>query len=322
MVSGDCDFEAIADRVCEACLNRNGKIARNGEIVFCCPVHDDHNPSAFFNRAMGAWLCRSCKAHGGLVSGGSHPIAKVLGIDTRDGSYVATGAPQAPRRPLPPPDPEKEARIAENRAKMAMWYLEGVGVKDLTDSLEGQAFMAERQITDLACRHFGLGLVEYGGGDAATSAVAIPWLSGAETIGLQYRLLTNDKSKRYRAAEGSRFELFNPWAIEAQDDDTLIVVEGALKCASIWSTGITNIVAVVNNDGWKPEYWDRVSGFGRVVFALDPDAEGMAMKAAMSTTGPQTFVARFPEKIDDYALRCDGDPDCIMSIIDCARRAK
>jgi len=54
---------------------RNGKV-RGGEIIFLCPEHDDHNPSATYNLRKHVWHCFSCGASGGYIN-----LAKLLGVE-------------------------------------------------------------------------------------------------------------------------------------------------------------------------------------------------------------------------------------------------
>jgi hypothetical protein len=46
------------------------------EVRFLCPAHDDHRPSARWNRGKGVWRCDACGVGGGAVD-----LAKQLGVE-------------------------------------------------------------------------------------------------------------------------------------------------------------------------------------------------------------------------------------------------
>ena len=48
-----------------AVLERQGK-KQGDQILFLCPAHDDHNPSASYNLKTEQWHCFACKAGGGF----------------------------------------------------------------------------------------------------------------------------------------------------------------------------------------------------------------------------------------------------------------
>lgn len=59
----------------DAALARGGR--REGrEVRFLCPAHDDHHPSARWNRAKAVWRCDACGAKGGAMD-----LANRLGVE-------------------------------------------------------------------------------------------------------------------------------------------------------------------------------------------------------------------------------------------------
>lgn len=67
----------ILDRIDAATRARQGKERRGGELVFCCPAHDDQRPSASWNRTRAQWHCFACGAGGSW-----RDLATRLGIPT------------------------------------------------------------------------------------------------------------------------------------------------------------------------------------------------------------------------------------------------
>lgn len=313
MVRTDPEFRQLADAVAAACLARDGH-QRGDRIRFRCPAHNDHNPSADFSIRTSSWCCRSCGASGGVLVGGK-PLAKLLGIDSPEQAARVAAA-------LPPPAPPRpDPSIERRREQMAGWYSDGIGIQELLADDAAMQLMDERMVSDVAIRNLGLGLTQYRSDGAMHRAISIPWVENCVTVALQYRFIDGGMPDRYRWAIGGRPRLFNSWAYEAPDDDRVIVVEGALKAAAVWSAGITSVVAIANKKAWTAEMWGLLTPFKDVVFALDPDARADAFSAAKTRPEGRAWVAIFPEKPDDYIIRCGGDPDCFMSIVDCARRA-
>ncbi len=59
-------------------MSRQGK-AEGGEVRFLCPAHDDHHPSARWNRTKAVWHCDACGKGGGALD-----LARRLGIPLPD----------------------------------------------------------------------------------------------------------------------------------------------------------------------------------------------------------------------------------------------
>ncbi|MCC7106273.1 MAG: hypothetical protein IT307_14120, partial [Chloroflexi bacterium] len=58
-------------------------VKRGDEILFLCPAHDDHEPSASWNPAKGVWHCHACAA-----GGGAKDLALLLGIEWVNGKVT------------------------------------------------------------------------------------------------------------------------------------------------------------------------------------------------------------------------------------------
>jgi hypothetical protein len=71
----------------EDALRTRGARRVGRHLRFCCPAHDDHQPSADYDLSRRVWTCRSCHAGGGALN-----LARLLGL----------ASPQTVR---PPPRP-------------------------------------------------------------------------------------------------------------------------------------------------------------------------------------------------------------------------
>ena len=99
----------------------------------------------------------------------------------------------------------------------------------------------------------------------------------------------------------------------------MLVVEGAKKAACLWGFGVTSVCAVVNKNGWRPEYARPFQAFDRVVFMPDPDAVEQARDWALTVPGSR--VAILPGKPDDLLVATGGDVDLLWSYLQDARAA-
>lgn len=305
---------AMAAQVERALLMLEGsKVHRGGrDIRFACLVHDDHHPSADYDREKGVWTCRSCGAAGGLTWG-DHPLAPLLGLacDAPTSIDMVEWDRQQARL--------KAARAeAEGRARMALdtYWRETRLCAELLRHGEVIERLAREGIDQNAAQHFGFGVADYYG----TAALAIPWTVRGELRALQYRLLSDEQhGGRYRWHEGSRTDtLFNGDAVLEPQDDTILVVEGAKKCACLWSHGITSTCAVVNKSGWHVKFAPAFRRFARVVFVPDPDAWQEAEDWARTVPGAR--VARLPGKPDDVLVAAGGDVDLFWRYVEDARQ--
>lgn len=302
----------IGEQVARA-LDQTGARFERGEWWFHCVAHDERTPSAAYHPEKMTWYCQGCQTHGGVLD-----LARRLGIDT--GSTDIDPAELARLRA----DRERLAvEIAESRRRqglaMAAWWREA-RLQDQLRAHDDVLAMLEREgVRRNAAAAFGLGWTTYGVGGRGYPALAIPWTVRGETRAVQYRLLAPDvPGGRYRWHDGSRPTVYNADAVLVPDDDTIVVVEGAKKCAALWGHGLTSVCAIANKGGWRPEYAPPFGRFGRVVFALDPDARSEAEAAARTVRGAR--VARLPCKPDDFLVATGGDVDALWRILSHARK--
>lgn len=303
--------QAVAASVERALLMRDGKLHRGDrEIRFACPIHDDRHPSADYSRADGVWVCRSCGAKGGLTWG-DHPLAPLVGVHAETAPPVDMAEFERQQAKL---RAEHEAAESRRRDALATYWRERRLCDELVRHGDVLAKLAREGIRREAVEHFRFGHADYYG----TPALAIPWTVRGDVRAVQYRLLADSPGGRYRWHEGSRATLFNADAVLDPHDDTIIVVEGAKKCAALWSHGITSVCATVNKSGWRAEYARPFGAFGRVVFMPDPDAWREAVEAARTVGGRVAYV---PGKPDDTLVETGGDVDLLWEYVENARVA-
>lgn len=323
------DLEAIGREVRDRILRMEGTVVKDGgaRLRFRCPVpqHDDAHPSADYYVDGLAWKCWACGAQGGLIRENGYgrvPIAPLLGIVVDGPIASADMAVIAAERAA------IDARISEQERAKAValadyWaaHREVVTLRARRDLLD--TLLAEG-ISRLGIEQFGLGTDNYpvyhdGREPSFVPAIVIPWTVRGHVRALQYRLMESCDGGRYRWHRGSKATLFNADAVLVPEDDTITVVEGAKKCAALWSHGIVSVAAVANKTGWRAEWAPQLAKFSRVLFMLDPDAWTQARDAAL--TVPNARVVRLPMKPDDLLVYTDGDVGLLTSYMDRAERA-
>jgi hypothetical protein len=305
------DLYDVGNDVRRALLIREDSVEKSGgrRIRFRCPMptHRDDHPSADYWPDTMTWTCWSCGASGGLVAEiayGPNPLAPLLGI--------RSDRPNAPAdlARIVTEKAEIERRIAETearkRAALKEWWAAHSEQVRLQARREILDTLLDEGITRLGIERFGFGTTIYDG----SPAIVIPWTVRGEIRAIQYRLLGDVTDGRYRWHRNSRTQtIYNADAVLKPDDDTIIVVEGAKKCAALWSHGFTSVCAVANNNGWRAEWAPRFDAFDRVLFALDPDAWTNCRQAA--ATVRRGRAVRLPMKPDDLLVATGGDVDTL-----------
>lgn len=305
-------LDALEPRVIAELARMNARF-RRGEYWFCCPVHAERTPSAAYKPASRTWYCQGCGKGGGLFA-----LADVLGI--RGGASMGAAELEQLRqdRAAIMAAHAEEKRRAE--ASLAEYWRSSSAAADLLAHADVIRQLEADGIDRLAIDHFGIGWTVYGAGGRGVPAIAIPWTVAGETRAVQYRLLESNDGGRYRWHPGSRPTLYNADAVLTPHDDTLIIVEGAKKAMSLWCSGITSVCAIANKSAFNPLWARHFAGFGRVVFALDPDATTEARAAAATVPGAR--VATLPLKPDDLLSASGGDVSLIMAYVDNARAVR
>lgn len=300
-----------------AALLAAGHRQRGATIRFPCPAptHADAHPSADWHVERGAWVCRSrgCQDHYG---GGTIALAGLLGIIV--GAELPPEVIAAAAHAHTVAAAEAERAAADHAAALDR-LCTAQYARDCADRLyrDGDAMAAlEARGISRACAAVHLiGLdpaARVRGG--SWRALVWPWMTGYQPISFQIRNLAADggKDDRYRwhglvGNNGARL-YHNPAALPVLYGDRpepargpLVVVEGFLKLATLWSAGWTNIAALYHAGSLDVATVDRLAATGEdVILAPDPDAHDAMLERARSIPGAR--VARLPGKPDDLVI--------------------
>ena len=289
-------------------MSRSGaKRQSNGEWKFKCPITDRHatgdaRPSAFYSENKQSWHCFGCGCSGGLLVG-DYPLVRVI-------SNGITLSTDAIRREL---DASKD-RVNDHVASIYQertWQRALLARHDILDRLQADG------ISEDACTYFDLGLGEHYG----KLALYIPWTISGELQAVQYRFLDDARGSRYVFEKGTMGSIFNGDCLSDPVDDYVIITEGAKKTAALWSAGFKSVCGLVSKSTWKDHYKHWFDRVGRVIVALDPDAEAEAHSIAQAVKHGR--VARLPAKPDDFLVHdLGGDTEAFWRWLEYARPVK
>lgn len=332
-VYGTEEIDATRDAV-TAVLLAAGHKQRGATIRFPCPAptHDDRHPSTDWHVERGAWVCRSrgCQAHYG---GGTIALAGLLGV------IVGADVP-----------PEMIAAATRARdvaaAELATIGADHAAALDRLCESQYDRVCADRLQRDadalaaLGCRHVSraCAAVHLIGLDPAARvrggtwrALVWPWMTGYQPVSFQIRNLATDggKDDRYRwhglvGNNGARLYRNTAAAPVLYGEHTepargpLVIVEGFLKLATLWSAGWTNVAALYHAGSLDAATVDRLAATGEdVILAPDPDARDAMHERARSIPGAR--VAFLPAKPDDLVIH--GGADVLRRYLAQARAA-
>ena len=325
------EIDAARDAVTVALLAA-GNRQRGATIRFSCPVptHDDRDPSASWNVEKGAWLCfsRQCHQHYG---GGTMALAALLGVtvggDLPPETIAAADAARAvAAAELARTAAEHEAtldRLIESRYDVRC-------VSRLWQDDEAMGALAARGITRDCAAALSIGLDDAAPVGGRWRAYVWPWMIGCTPVSFQYRNTRGDGGdSRYRwhgavGQNGARL-YWHPAATSRLYGDQpepergpLIVVEGFLKLATLWTAGWQNVAAFVNSGSLDSATAERLARLGdEVIIAPDPDAHDAMFERARAIPGAR--VAMLPAKPDDLIVY--GGADVLRRYLSQARAA-
>lgn len=113
------------------------------------------------------------------------------------------------------------------------------------------------------------------GNFSGVDAVVIPWAdeSGNENI-LHYRIAVRGRSKfRWKIKKGSKGRLYNIDAADPKIDSTLVICEGESDVHTLAYHGY-QAVGIPGANHWENELLERLNGFEKLYFIIEPDRGG------------------------------------------------
>jgi DNA primase len=275
------------------------------------PDHADHNEqhrwkNAFVrgdgHRRAGQWTCFSCHAGGLLVE----LVMAVMKLEFREARDWLMNVEEAPA-----PEPVVRVRYAPMGARDRVFRLpEGVEFAPLERwNSVARSYAVGRGLDAEQVARWGVGYALIG---RCAGRIVFPIVdSTARLVNYAARTFVGDET-RYLAADERESpdtaamlgELFWP-PVATRVRRTVVVFEGALsgmalERAMLWAGISGELAGLQGSDVTHPRRLLRLSGFGRVVAATDPDAAGerATFDLEAGLRGVPVTRLRYPSKLD------------------------
>ncbi len=175
-----------------------------------------------------------------------------------------------------------EAQLWTDKGKKALDYLHARGLKDET----------------IKMMRLGYNKTDYQpvGNNKAIMGITIPWVTGADVIGVNIRRLKpKDSQDRYKAVGESRKTLY----YLPGDPRTLCVCEGEFDAGLVLQELAMSAVAIGSAQQISKQLRGLVTQFDRVVLIPDADEPGQAMAKKWQAQFPDVLVFRLPTGVHD-----------------------
>jgi DNA primase len=285
------------------------KHGANGDLVGCCPFHDDRSPSFVVSPSKNLWRC-----HGACQTGGSviDFVMRVEAVSFRHAvDLLRQGVMSGPVEGLPPkrstsvklpPLAEPSVEDRELLGRVVGFYAD-----TLVESPEVLAYLARRRIdnaealevfrlgyanrtlgyrlphsslvagAELRGRLQQLGVIRQSGHEHFRGSLVIPVVNAGEVTEIYGRKIRDD----LRAGTPVHLYLPGPhrgvWNLDAfAVSDELIVCESLIDALSLWCWGFRHVTAAYGVEGFTADHWTAIDTHRtkRVLLAFDGDEAG------------------------------------------------
>jgi DNA primase len=315
-------------------LTSRFKRSQNGEsLTGACPLHNGTNPTQFrVSVKKNCWNCfGDCKSGGNIldfVSRREGCTIREAAIRISEWFGLSSSEPGEPHSndQSPSDDGESTAKRQPRRAKRAA-PCEGGDVPnkplgfELTKLDTEHPYLKERGLSADTTRRFGLGFCA-SGSMAGRIVIPIHNIEG-KIVAYAGRWPGEppDETPKYKLPSGFRksVELFNLHrAIEAPDEQPLIIVEGFFDCIHLVECGYERTVALMGSSLspiQKQLLREHTTPETHIVLMLDEDEAG---RAACAEIVPRLAIDRFVKIVQLPNDRCQPeqlDPEQIAELI-------
>jgi len=284
-------------------LRRSGKDQYRG----CCPIHRGDGQDAFHvNLARNIFHCFACGA-GGTVLDFVAAMERcslfdaALKLQAITGSSVVTTSTTN----------EKELVTERRRVSSPLNFkLTGIDCR--------HPYLAERGITEQTAREFGVGF--YAGPGLMHRRLVIP-IHNAEGQLLAYCGRSVDQTQpRYRVPRDfAKSEiLFNMHRAGAEDDRSVVVVEGFFDSMKVHQAGIRSVVALMGSVLYEPQRHALLARFCHITLLLDGDPTGRKASLVISQRLRQDIDVRvilLPDGVQPDQLPAEDISNILLPVV-------
>jgi len=317
--------------------------SQGGDLVGCCPFHDDHDPSLRVTPVKGLWRCMSsaCGATGNVIQF----VQRFDGVSFRHAYELLkngaafTGAPTCqpvkkttvPRLASPlAVDADDQAalrqvldyyheRLKENPAALAYLQKRGIGAEAVAtfrvgfvDRTLGLRLPQKNRAEGAALRARlqRLGVLRDTGHEHLRGRVVFPVIAEDGEIGTVYGRAIDDGGKhdRHLFLPGPQRGIWNPAALRSPE---VIITEGIIDALTFWCAGLRHVTTGYSAKALPDELLDALlaAKVARVFIAFDRDEAGekgaAEVAAQLMARGVECRRVLFPHGQDanEYALK-------------------
>jgi hypothetical protein len=261
---------------------------RGRRLWWCCPFHDDRNPSFSVDPGKGWWRCYGCGAHGDAAAlvrrlNGvtfAEAVAHLTGGPTATKAGKALGRPRddRPVGPLLEPSglPEAEALTLVEAAAIRLWSPEET---DALAYLTGPRCLSHETIRAARLGWTPGVMVPTRDGDRAFQAAGwvVPWFNGDRLALVKIRQPAGRRPKYAEAFRDPSRLVCYPSQATIRPGRPLIVTEGELDALAL-GEALGELAAVVTlgsaSTGPAPDFLGRLLTAPRWYIATDADPAG------------------------------------------------
>lgn len=209
----------------------NPKVSSTKNANFCCPFHNEKNPSCGMKVTTGLWKCFGCGLSGNLVSF----VAEIEQITLEDAEkkIVDKWIEKRPDVGTIVTTVENILKVEEHKIEREVIYPKWI----LSKYTKDWSYMTSRGITEQTCEHFNVVYdpnLRYQGFPCYNKQGQLVGVTGRNTFGEEPRyfpLIRFPKSKY----------IYNFDKIKV--DEPVIAVEGEINVMAMWQKGYPNTIA-------------------------------------------------------------------------------
>jgi DNA primase catalytic core len=307
---------------------RGLKLVEQGrDFVALCPFHQEASPSFHITPAKNLFHCFGCGAAGSVIDF----VMRLDGIPFHEAVNKLLTETGIVQRGIETPPPTETPAPAPERAHLLLERVIAIYQKNLEETHEGKAYLAQRGITDagLWTRHrIGysngrltellpqqgqiwdelktLGVLLPAGQERFTGCVVFPVTDADGNLVTLYGRFTGQGEKRHLYLPGRPTGLWNAPALKTHAH--VVLVESILDALSVEMAGSRNVLSIQGTNGLNDKDAALFAGYGvqRVTLLLDGDEPGRAAVEKVKAT-----LANHP--CDVIALPDGHDPNSYLT---------
>ncbi len=293
------DLADVATRLLGPAPGRRGEGGRR--LWWCCPFHEDRNPSFCVEPGKMSWRCYGCGAWGdaiALVMRHNRLAFREALQFVLEGTHLALdGGSRTPRRPSRNPDSRGNgqpppAKAAPEPTKPSGWAAgEARGIVDVAaeliwmpDGAQGLAYLRGRGLDDATIRLARLGwmpsvMIRTKDGKRAMKSrgVTIPWFDG-DRLALVKLRQPPGREPRYLETYRDRPDVYpGPPLATIREGDDVVIVEGELDALLLGQElkGLAPVITTGSaSSGPSRKLRTALGGAFRLFLATDADPAG------------------------------------------------